>query len=692
MRALYSFDFSFYSLSTIFICLSFPFLTTLLPAQISYPSITHLDSLWTEIENPATPLAERLKTWAIYADETSVYHTVYGHKAKVDKKALLDNFSLNTAKKEYHSQILIQYLYGEYYWKKGHANKALQFFRQMEILRKEQIPNYPTKILYHYLSILYGETGKPVTAIDYAKKCLDACKDNDERLKGITYWNIGILYGNLERYEKEQAYLNLAKSIAYKLDYQHLKANVLSALCNNEEHSNRVRYADSLYQATIAFCEKNNLVYEKYATLLNFGIFKMNVYPLEAAQKDFLVCAQYFEAIQNDFWSSAAAAQLGNVYLRTNHLDKAITHLERAYTMQNSLGLAKEKSKTAYTIYEYYKKRGNAEMALEHLEIAKILNDSITSEANQVKIAQIEHEMKQKHQEEMHLEKMNNQQNLYQEQVKRKNVILLALSLGLLLLGISLLLAFFGYQNKQKANKKIKQQKLELEQLNIAKDRIISVLAHDLQKPMLSFRGIGKKVKYLLDKQHYERLVTLGGALDKEVNTLSALLDNLLKWALLQKDSLHQHTKEVAVRPVVNQIINLFENTANQKSIKLIPTINPKHKVLADNHLLATIIRNLVDNAIKFTEPNGEVIISSKIVGKEVLISVQDSGIGIPADKLNRIFLLQKEKSNIGTLGERGSGLGLYLVKELTTLCKGKIKVSSQIGEGTSFFIHLPLC
>ena len=664
-----------------------------MPAQTPYPSITRLDSLWTEVENPKQPLADRLKNWSVYAEETSVYNVVYDHKAEVDKKVLLDKLSLNIAKADYHSQVLIQYLYGEYYWKKGHANTALQYFKQMEVLVKEQVPKYPTKILYHYLGILYGEVGDPVTAIAYAKKCLDACQeDGDEKLKGITYWNIGILYGNLERQEKEQAYLNLAKSIAYKLDYQHLKANVLSALCNNEQHPNRVRYTDSLYQATITYCEKNNLAYEKYATLLNFGIFKMDVYPIEAAQEDFLECAIYFDAIQNDFWSSAVNAQLGNVYLRTSHPTKAIAHLERAYTMQDSLGLAKEKSKTAYTIYEYHKKQGNAKMALEHLEIAKVLNDSITSESNQVKIAQIEHEMKQKHQEEMHLEKMNSQQNLYQEQVKRKNIVLLALSLGLLLLGSSLLLAFFGYQNKQKANKKINQQKTELQQLNIAKDRIISVLAHDLQKPMLSFRGIGKKVKYLLDKQAYERIVTLGNALDKEVNTVSALLDNLLKWALLQKDSLHQQANEVVVLPVVNQIISLFENTATQKSIKLIPNIDATHKVLADNHLLATIIRNLVDNAIKFTEPNGQVIISSKIVGKEVLISVQDSGIGIPQDKLNRIFLLQKEKSNVGTLGEGGSGLGLYLVKELTTLCKGKIKVSSQIGKGTSFFIHLPLC
>jgi len=418
----------------------------------------------------------------------------------------------------------------------------------------------------------------------------------------------------------------------------------------------------------------------------------MDVYPIEAAQKDFLECATYFESIQNDFWRSAVDAQLGNMYLRKKEFKKAFMHLQRANKMQETLGLTKEKSKTVYTIYEYYKLQGNTPLALKHLELAKTLNDSITKESNLLKIAQIEHEMEQNHQEERHLEQIKYQNQIHQEQLKRQNTILLALSLGLLLLGVSLSLAFLGYKNKQKTNKKINQQKTELEQLNIAKDRIISVLAHDLQKPMLSFRGIGKKVKYLLDKQDYQRIIRLGHALDKEVNSLSALLDNLLKWALLQKDSLHQQTNEVAILPVVNQTISLFEKTASDKSIRLIPNIDSSHKVLADNNLLATIIRNLVDNAIKFTEPNGEVLIASKIVGNEVLISVQDSGIGIAPEKLNRIFLLQKEKSNIGTFGERGSGLGLYLVKELTTLCKGQIKVSSQVGKGTSFFIHLPLC
>ena len=170
----------------------------------------------------------------------------------------------------------------------------------------------------------------------------------------------------------------MAKPIADKLAYKHLKANLLSAFCNNEYQAHRVQYTDSLYQATIAYCEKNNLEYVKYATLLNFGIFKMDVYPLEAAENDFLECAAYFESIQNDFWSSAVKAQLGNIYLRTNKLDTAIVHLQGAYDMQDSLGLAKEKSKTAYTIYEYHKVQGNTSMTLKYLEIAKALNDSLS--------------------------------------------------------------------------------------------------------------------------------------------------------------------------------------------------------------------------------------------------------------------------------------------------------------------------
>lgn len=246
------------------------------------------------------------------------------------------------------------------------------------------------------------------------------------------------------------------------------------------------------------------------------------------------------------------------------------------------------------------------------------------------------------------------------------------------------------FYKSRKKNKIISQQNTELASLNLTKDRIFAVLGHDLRKPAISFRGITEKLRYLIDQKDFKTMEKLGSALEKNALTLNQLTDNLLNWALTQKDAISYQPSVINVMEATEETIDLFQPIANEKNIQLITDIPEDLTLYADLNSFLVIVRNLVDNAIKFTPTNGTVQLISTIEKEGVIIKIKDTGIGIPANKINEIFKLQKDKSNPGTKGEKGTGLGLHLVNELVKINKGIINVFSQKEKGTTFNVLFP--
>ncbi|MGB1243566.1 MAG: sensor histidine kinase, partial [Chitinophagales bacterium] len=235
----------------------------------------------------------------------------------------------------------------------------------------------------------------------------------------------------------------------------------------------------------------------------------------------------------------------------------------------------------------------------------------------------------------------------------------------------------------------IKAQKDKLEQLNLTKDHIFAIIGHDIRKPVIAFRGIGKKVNYLLKKQDYQTLNQLGNEIEQDALALNQLTDNLLNWAILQKDVISYNPQFIQVAEIVSEVSALFGSMAKEKEIELSVDISDTLHVYADINTLRVIVRNIIDNALKYTHKGGKVNITANRHPQGIKIQVSDTGIGIPQEKLNDIFLLQNNKSTAGTDGEKGTGLGLHLIHELVKLNKGVIEVVSQLGKGTTFNILL---
>lgn len=236
----------------------------------------------------------------------------------------------------------------------------------------------------------------------------------------------------------------------------------------------------------------------------------------------------------------------------------------------------------------------------------------------------------------------------------------------------------------------LKETNTQLEQVNQMKDRIFAIIGHDLRKPVVAFNGISETINYLVKKEDYSTLQQLGAEIEKDGFALQKLTDNLLNWALMQRDVMPYNPQEVNLSEKAEEIILIFEKVARDKNIGLLNKIPKGMRVFVDPNALLTILMNLVDNALKYTPVGGLVELGAVSEAEGVKILVSDTGVGMSEEQMRDIFLLQKDKSQKGTSGEKGTGLGLHLVNELVKLNKGIIKAESSRGHGTAFEVLLP--
>ena len=237
---------------------------------------------------------------------------------------------------------------------------------------------------------------------------------------------------------------------------------------------------------------------------------------------------------------------------------------------------------------------------------------------------------------------------------------------------------------------KIKQQNQELTKLNHVKDSIFSIIGHDLRKPAIGFRGITRKINFLLQTNDFRTLEKLGNRLEHNAYALNKLTDNLLNWALTEKELMPYRPKVLPLSEVIGDEIAVLKMLAMNKNIEIVNQVSEGIFVYADFNALNTIIRNLLDNAIKYSFENSQILVQAATTAHGVNILITDNGIGVAAEELKNIFRLQRNKSKKGTADEKGTGLGLHLVQELVQLNKGTIRVQSELNQGTTVTVFLP--
>jgi len=243
---------------------------------------------------------------------------------------------------------------------------------------------------------------------------------------------------------------------------------------------------------------------------------------------------------------------------------------------------------------------------------------------------------------------------------------------------------------RKKAEMEISQINTELAELNTTKDKLFSIISHDLKGPFSGFLGITEELKNNLDNLSKEEICNYSSAMHLTAQKMYELLNNLLEWSRMQTGKIEFKPETIVLYNVAQSIINLFSSSAAGKSISIKNNLSESILVKADYYMVSVIIRNLVANAIKFTEAGGEISITGINNGNMVETAVTDNGVGIEVDALDKLFAVDSGYSTKGTNGEEGSGLGLVLCKNMVEKNGGTLSVISSVGKGTTFLFTLP--
>lgn len=235
-----------------------------------------------------------------------------------------------------------------------------------------------------------------------------------------------------------------------------------------------------------------------------------------------------------------------------------------------------------------------------------------------------------------------------------------------------------------------KQDEKELNELVATKDKFFNLIAHDLRSPFNSILGFSNILKNKIEVIKDEELSTCVDSLHESAQNSYNLVENLLTWAQSQTGKLEYLPEKHNLYSIINIAKKYLIANAEMKNISMTVNVDKLINVFVDFNMIITVFRNLISNAIKYTNNNGHILISAKTNNKFAFVSVSDNGVGIEPERINNLFKIDKNTSTYGTNDEMGTGLGLILCKEFVEKHGGKVWVNSELNKGSEFIFSIP--
>lgn len=457
----------------------------------------------------------------------------------------------------------------------------------------------------------------------------------------------------------------------------------------------------------------NNLALEKMhinSTWLDRfpAINNLQVINLKAGNAN--TALQYFKRAYEDDKLKKVPYHYSGVLLNYSSALMQNNENKKAYQIAlEALKLSKENNRKQYVysalinLYKLDSIKGEFKKALELYQQAISAENDLN--ANEIELELI----RLKIDSELEIIDKNYQDLLYQNQLIRIKIDQLSILnfrqwlLIVIFLGISIVLVILLVKNKrlynnlsllnneqEKNNRLLRAQSQKIEEENINKDRIISLLSHDFRSPLSNLTAL---ISALFDNweelDDADKITHLRKLNIQTINTLNNV-EETLSWAQLNRNKIKPHFSDFLISDIYEKIKFDTETNLKNKNIHLLFENQISETIRTDSEILGHIIHNLLNNAIKFTPKNGIISLISMPKENEIEIIVKDSGIGIPDDQVNKLFSENHHFNRKGTEGENTTGLGLVIVKKLCIILGAKITIKSQVGIGSEFIISLP--
>ena len=257
--------------------------------------------------------------------------------------------------------------------------------------------------------------------------------------------------------------------------------------------------------------------------------------------------------------------------------------------------------------------------------------------------------------------------------------------------GLSFLAGFtIDITERKQAEKALLESEARLRELNATKDKFFSIISHDLKSPFNAILGFSNILIEQMKDKDYEAIEEYAEIIRNSSKRAMDLVMNLLVWSRSQTGRMEFNPEYIEMVTLINEATELLNDSAQQKSISISKKLPHSAITFADKDMISTVLRNLISNAIKFTNKEGQLVISANKKQSELLIAVSDNGIGINKETIENLFRIDKNHTTKGTQNEIGTGLGLILCKEFVEKHNGKIWVESEPGKGSIFIFTIP--
>lgn len=569
---------------------------------------------------------------------------IYGNIGKLDSAYLFYDLGLNIAE-EYNDSSQISYSLnniGDYYYKKSLFSTSLWYiFRAYEIF----------EIIDDSIGMAYAL--------------------ND----------IGEIYLRQNNYNKALEHFSRSKELRTRLNDDRGIAKSLINLALTYLKQGEIDLSEETYNSAFEYSSKAN--YTKGKSWIKSGLSEIFFYKKQfhKALENGFKALKIDKKIGNKYGEIINLNQIGKIYLSQGKFNKSEEYLEMARKESERTGHLDQMMISHNYLRELSLISGNYRNAYKHMKDFEAIKDSIYSleSANQIADLQTAFLIEKKEKENEILRK-----DLEFEQKTNKYLLIISL----LISGI-LFLLYAVIRAKKKSIKKLNDINLQLNELNTQKDKMFSIIGHDLKNPAGSLNNFLEIL--------YEEYETLSKEDTREIlkhsyhasERLQNQLLDLLEWGTVSSGLIDFNTEEINLDIVVEGICELHRPTAKIKNITL-DHIKSECVINSDTKMITTVLRNFVNNSIKFTPEGGKITVSYYEDECHYFISTKDTGVGIDSEKIDNLFRIDKVSSARGTAEEEGSGLGLLICNEFAKKCGGMIDVKSKVGEGSEFIIKLP--
>lgn len=662
--------------------LFFPFIAS---SKISPPEIVKRpDSLLARLAN--LNIKEKIEA---YADVMNYYKRVMPPEAIGYGEKALEIAKVNGYLK---GEADILYLLGVSYHAQSNYSKAMEYYQLSYDIRKKQNDKVGVGECLNRIGLIYNVRGEYEKALDYCLRSVGILEsENNKKALGESYNHLGIIYYILEDIPK-------AKEISLKALKFCEKINEDLVLAVSHEHLGVIyiktkEFDKALHHVNKSFelrQAKNDRVgiagsYE------NMALIYRNMKKYDYALKFYNKSLELKKELKNKRGLASSISGIGLTYFKMGQYEKSLGFLKQAFDIRKELGDKRGVVASLNRLSDLYSAMGNYKIALEYHILSNVYSDSLLNEQKNKAVAEFQEAFQRERQEKKIL--LLQKDNTIQKYLRN------SLFASTFLVSVLAIFIFNAYRSKRKVNtilvnhnnqvidQKEELQRLneQLKELNATKDKFFSIIAHDLKSPFQGLIGYSQILSSEYSTLSEKEKISFIESIEELSHSSYKLLENLLEWSRIQTGQMIFNPEDFNLLVELYPTLYLLKQTAQNKGIEFCYSIDNSLFIKADLNMLMTIVRNIVSNSIKFTNPGGRVTLSvAKLVGC-VEISITDTGVGIEKESLGQLFQIDKNVSRKGTANEEGTGLGLLLCKEMVEKHGGKIKLDSELGKGTTF-------